>query len=176
MNRRAREARRSAGPPGHHQEPDPGAPDPGAPDPGEPDPHRGHGPAARHRGWNDRRGSLSLEAVLILPVIAMLAIGLLQVAAIVSDVLLVHEAARAGARTAATTSGTAPVVQAARSAAPELDAMTVQVDPIVRRDGDIARVEVTIDRTLGPVSHTLRARSVVRVEPAVGTTRRDAVP
>jgi len=166
MSRPAREARRSAGPPGHHRESVPG----------EHVPVRRDGPAARHGGRNDQRGSLSMEAVLILPVIAMLAVGLLQVAAIVSDVLLVHEAARAGARTAATTSGTAPVVQAARSAAPELDGLTVRVQPIVRRDGDIARVEVSVDRTLGPVTHTLRARSVVRVEPAVGTTRRDAIP
>lgn len=117
-----------------------------------------------------------MEAVLILPVLALMTVGLLQVAAIVSDVLLVHEAARAGARTAATTSGAGPVVEAANSAAPELEGMTVQVTPVVRRDGDIARVEVTLTRSIGPVDHTLKATSVVRVEPAVGTTRRDAAP
>lgn len=117
-----------------------------------------------------------MEAVLILPVLALMTVGLLQVAAIVSDVLLVHEAARAGARTAATTSGSAPVVEAANAAAPELERMTVQVTPVVRRDGDIARVEVAVTRSIGPVDHTLRATSVVRVEPAVGTTRRDVAP
>ncbi len=132
------------------------------------------GPPAPHR--RGEVGSLSIEAVLILPVLALMTVGLLQVAAVVSDVLLVHEAARAGARTAATTSGAGPVVQAANSAAPELDGMSVQVTPVVRRDGDIARVQVTVTRSIGPVSHTLRATSVARVEPAVGTTRQGAVP
>jgi hypothetical protein len=121
-------------------------------------------------------GSLSLEAVLILPVLALLVVGLLQVAAIVTDVLLVHEAARVGGRTAATTSGADPVVEAARAAAPELEGLSVRVQPVVRRDGDLARVEVSVVRRLGPASHTLRATSVVRVEPAVGTTRRDTAP
>lgn len=122
------------------------------------------------------RGSLTLEAVLVLPILALLAVGLLQVAVVVSDVLLLHEAARAGARTAATTTGADPVVRAARAAAPELDGLVVDVRPVVRRDGDLAHVEVTLERRIGPMTHTLRARAVSRVEPAVGTPRRDAWP
>jgi Flp pilus assembly protein TadG len=127
-------------------------------------------------GWRSAHGSLSMEAVLILPVIALLVVGLLQVAAIVSDVLLVHEAARAGARAAATSTDSESVVRAATEAAPELDGMVVRVEPQVRRDGDIARVEVSVVRTIGPVSHTLRATAHTRVEPSVGTTRREGVP
>ena len=102
--------------------------------------------------------------------VAVVILGLVQVAAVISDVLLVHEAARVGARVAATTSGTAPVIQAARQAAEELDQITVEVDPPIRRDGDLAHVKVSVDRRLGPVSHRLSASAVSRVEPAVGTT------
>lgn len=131
----------------------------------------GSGGARRREG-----GSLSLEAVMILPLLALFAAVLLQVAVIISDVLLVHEAARAGARAAATTTGSSPVSTAARAAAPELEDLVVQVTPTVRRDGDLARVEVAVERSVGPASHTLRATAVARVEPAVGTTRREAVP
>ncbi|MGA1775194.1 MAG: hypothetical protein ACO4BW_06190, partial [Nitriliruptoraceae bacterium] len=75
------------------------------------------------RGRTDREcGALSLEAVLVLPVVAVLVIGLLQVAALGRDLLLLHEAARAGARTAATTPGTDAPRRAARAAAPALAA------------------------------------------------------
>lgn len=124
-----------------------------------------------HGGGRDGRndaGMLSLEAVLVLPVLALLVIGVLQVAGVVRDVLVLHEAARAGARAAATTSGTAGPAAAARQAAPELAGLTVRVTPAVRRDGDLVRVEVTVRRSIGPVGHTLRASAVSRVEPAVG--------
>lgn len=118
---------------------------------------------------------LSLEAVWMLPVLALLIMGLLETAGVLRDVLLVHEAARAGARTAATTSGAPPVVTAAREAAPELE-LRVQVTPTVRRDGDLAAVVVTTQRRIGPVRHTIRARAVARVEPAVGTTATRPTP
>lgn len=112
---------------------------------------------------------LSLEAVYLLPVLALLIMGLVETAAVLRDVLVAHEAARAGARTAATTSGLAPVDTAAREAAPEL-ALQVAVEPVVRGDGDLATVVVTVDRRIGPVTHTIRARAIARVEPTVGTT------
>lgn len=115
-----------------------------------------------------QRGSLSLEAVLVLPILALVVVGLLEVAGFVRDVLLVHEAARAAVRTAATTSGREPVVAAARDAAPELS-LEVVVDPPVRGDGDLVSVVVHTDRRVGPANHRLSARTVARVEPAVGT-------
>lgn len=118
---------------------------------------------------------LSLEAVWMLPVLALLILGLLETAGVLRDVLLTHEAARAGARTAATTTSAPPVVSAAREAAPELD-IRVEVSPAVRRDGDLARVVVTSRRAIGPVTHTLRAEAVARVEPAVGTTALRRMP
>jgi hypothetical protein len=124
-------------------------------------------PPRRSRG---QTGALTLEAVLVLPVLALLITALLGAVGIVRDVLVLHEAARAGARTAATSSDAAPVVRAARRAAPELPDLHVTVTPAVRRDGDLARVEVRVERSLGPVTHRLRASAVARVEPAVGGT------
>lgn len=118
---------------------------------------------------------LSLEAVAMLPVLALLMLALFETAGVMRDVLLVHEAARAGARTAATTTGTPPVADAARRAAEELD-LRVSVDPVARGDGDLVTVVVTTQRRVGPVTHTVSARAVARVEPAVGTTVRGSVP
>ncbi|MEY3020176.1 MAG: hypothetical protein RLZZ272_1160 [Actinomycetota bacterium] len=108
---------------------------------------------------------LSLEAVLVLPVLTLLMLGLLQVAVLVRDVLIVHEAARAGARVAATTTGASAPTRAARAAAPELDGLAVSVVPVSRREGDLARVEVRATRRIGGVTHTVRARAVALVEP-----------
>lgn len=129
--------------------------------------------SARHRGAED--GSLSLEAVMVLPVLALLVLGMLEVAGVVRDVMVVHEAARAGARAAATSTGDAAVSAAARSASPEID-VAVLVDPLRRSDGDVVTVTVTTDRRIGPVTHRIRARAVARVEPAVGTTPLGRMP
>jgi len=112
-------------------------------------------------------GVLSLEAVLVLPVLALLVVGLVHTAGLLRDVLLVHEAARVGVRVAATTTGTPPVVDAARRAVPELT-IGVTVSPAVRRDGDLAVVTVTARRRIGPMSHTVRAAAYALVEPAIG--------
>ncbi|MEX2550910.1 MAG: hypothetical protein WD638_11850 [Nitriliruptoraceae bacterium] len=121
--------------------------------------------APRHR-LRAESGMLSLEAVWVLPVLALLVVGLLETVGLVRDVLLVQEAARMGARTAATTTGVDPVVTAAREAAPELD-LDVEVTPSARGDGDLAVVHTRTTRTIGPVRHELSARAVVRVEPSV---------
>jgi hypothetical protein len=105
----------------------------------------------------------------VLPVLALLVVALLGAVGIVRDVLILHEAARAGGRVAATSTGTEPVVRAARQAAPELPDLRVVVTPSTRRDGDLARVQVEVDRRLGPVTHRLRAATVTRVEPVVGS-------
>lgn len=160
MSRDSREVRCATGPPALFARPSPAT--------------GGH-----RRGWPGSRsaeGALSLEAVMILPILALLVVVLLQLAALVTDVLLLHEAARSGARAAATTSGTGPVVAAVKEAAPELPDITVQVAPTVRGDGDLVRVEVRVTRSIGPVDHRLQAVAHARVEPAVGTTRRDVLP
>jgi hypothetical protein len=116
----------------------------------------------------DEDGMLTLEVVLMLPVIAVVVLGLIQVAALGRDLLVLHEAARMGARVAATTSGTTAPERAARAAAPELVGLVVHVTPAVRADGDLVRVEVSAEHRLGPVKRTLRAAAIARVEPVVG--------
>lgn len=111
---------------------------------------------------------LSLEVVLVLPVVALLVLGLIQVAALGRDLLVLHEAARVGARVAATTSGATAPERAARAAAPELQGLVVEVTPAVRRDGDLVVVAVLAEHRIGPVTRTLRAQALARVEPVVG--------
>lgn len=113
-------------------------------------------------------GALSLEAVLVLPLVAVLVLGLLQVAGFGRDLLVLHEAARAGARAAATTTGSDAPRAAAEAAAPELPGLRVEVIPVWRRTGDLATVTVRVTRRFGPVSRDLTARAVVHVEPTVG--------
>ena len=118
--------------------------------------------------WRDEDGMLSLEAVLVLPVVAVLIVGMVQVAALGRDLLVLHEAARVGARVAATTTGTSAPERAARAAAPELRGLVVEVAPAVRSDGDLVVVVVRAEHRLGPVVRTLEARGIARVEPVVG--------
>ena len=104
----------------------------------------------------------------MLPVVALLVLGLLQVAAVGRDLLVLHEAARAGARVAATTTGSEAPRRAAERAAPELSGLRVEVSPSARRSGDLVTVRVSARRRLGPVERTLTARAVAHVEPSVG--------
>ncbi len=133
------------------------------------------GPPESPRTDEGEAGVLSLEAVWILPAVALLITGLILTLGVVRDVLLLHEAARVGARTAVTTTGAEAVVAAARDAAPELE-LTVHVNPVVRRDGDLVTVRVHATRTIGPVVHRLSARAVGRVEPVVGPDRAGTAP
>lgn len=111
---------------------------------------------------------LSLETVLVLPVIALLIVGIIQVAALGRDLLVLLEAARVGARVAATTTGVFAPERAARAAAPELRGLVIEVAPAVRSDGDLVVVIVRAEHRLGPTVRTLEARAVSRVEPVVG--------
>jgi hypothetical protein len=121
-----------------------------------------------HRPEQDTEvGMLSLEVVLVLPVVALLVLGLLQVAALGRDLLVLHEAARVGARVAATTTGSSAPELAARAAAPELAGLVVEVTPAVRADGDLVVVTVRAERRMGPVTRTLRADALAQVEPVV---------
>jgi hypothetical protein len=124
-------------------------------------------PAGTGRRAGDE-GFLSLEAVLVLPLVAMLVVGLIQVAAVGRDVLVLHEAARAGVRAAATSTGATAPDRAARAAAPELPQLRVEVDPVRREAGMLVTVQVSAERRLGPVVRTLRASAVAQVEPIVG--------
>lgn len=128
------------------------------------------GPARRRPG-PDERGFLSLEWVLTVPVMAVIASLVIAAGFLVRDVLVLQEAARVGARVASTTAGDQAVRWAVEDAAPELagSPLQVRVAPSLRRSGDQVEVEVTAERRYGPLSHRLRARSTARVEPVLDT-------
>ncbi|HSK23934.1 MAG TPA: hypothetical protein VK906_12190 [Egicoccus sp.] len=104
----------------------------------------------------------------MLPFLALLALGLLNTVAVLRDVLLLHEAARVGARVAATTTDNASVANAARDAAPELAGIRLAVAPRQRAPGDVITVSTSVARRVGPTSLLLRATAHARVEPTVG--------
>lgn len=101
-------------------------------------------------------------------VVLLLVVLLLHVLAFGRDLLVVHEAARAAARVAATTASDAEVVRVARDAA-DGRSVLVTVTPAARRAGDLAEVEVRWTSQVGRLRPTVYARAVARVEPAVGS-------
>jgi uncharacterized membrane protein len=126
----------------------------------------GGGPAPNRAQDGDEAGFLSLEWVLTVPVVLLLAALVVAAGYLVRDVLVLQEAARVGARTASTTAGQQAVSAAVHDAAPELGGgLAVAVTPQSRRPGDHVEVVVTTTRRYGPLSHRLVARSTARVEP-----------
>jgi Flp pilus assembly protein TadG len=114
-------------------------------------------------------GSVTLEWVLVLPLVALAVAGILEVGAVIRDALVVNDAARVGARAAATSTGDAEVRRAVATVLPDA---RVAVRPLDRRDGDVVRVRVELTRTVGGgVAHRLRATAVARTEPVVGLAR-----
>lgn len=109
-------------------------------------------------------GAVSLEAALLLPFIALVTLAVLQTVGVARDLLLVHDAARAGARSAATTLGQSPPVEAARDAADGRD-VTVRIEPARRAAGDLVSVSVELSGQFGHLPYTVSARSVAEVEP-----------
>jgi len=105
---------------------------------------------------------------MLMPVIALLAVGLITTVMVLRDVLLVHEAARVGARVAATTLDNGIIEAAARQAAPELDHVRVTVTPAQRGVGEVVTVTASTGRRLGPTVWQPRGRAHARVEPSVG--------
>jgi Flp pilus assembly protein TadG len=98
----------------------------------------------------DRRrsqaGSSTVEFALVLPLLFVVTLGLIQVALVARDQLLVEAAARAGARAAAVEVDDAAVVGAALRAAPTLDPATTTVTTTREGGrGDPVTVEVRFD-------------------------------
>jgi Flp pilus assembly protein TadG len=116
-------------------------------------------------------GQATVELVLVLPLLALLALSLLQVALVVRDQVLVTEAARAAAREAAVSSDAGAARRAAaRTAHLRGEHLAVEVG---RRGHPGSRVRVVvryaaptevplIGTLLGPVH--LRAEAAMRVE------------
>ena len=90
-------------------------------------------PRLRDRRPTRERGSATVEFSLVLPLLLVLALGLIQVGLLARDRLLVEAAARAGARAAAIQDDPAEVESAVRAAAPALEEATTVVS--VTREG-----------------------------------------
>jgi Flp pilus assembly protein TadG len=95
------------------------------------------------RSPSSERGTAAVEFALVLPLVLIVALGLLQVGLIVRDRLLVDEAARAGARAASLQPDLDAVRSAALAAAPVLDATRVTVQT-TREGGRGDPVQVTV--------------------------------
>ncbi|HEX9888257.1 MAG TPA: TadE family type IV pilus minor pilin [Nitriliruptorales bacterium] len=112
-------------------------------------------------------GLLSLEFALVVPVLFVLVFVLFELTGVARDALAVQNAAREGARVAATHAGDTEVRRAVTEA---LDGRvaSVTVSPRLRRTGQLVRVEVHLPtRSARLASTTLRARATARVEPVV---------
>ncbi len=120
----------------------------------------------------DQRGQAAVELALVLPLLAALALGLLQVALVVRDQVLVTHAAREGARHAAVTADRGEVVAAVEGASSGLDPRRIEVS--IRGRGEPgSHVTVTV-RYAAPTSVPvvgalvgdvdLRAEVTMRVE------------
>ena len=113
-------------------------------------------------------GSVTFEAVLVLPVVMLAVFAVLQVVGVVRDALLVHEAARTGVRAAATSTGTGEVEIAVNSVLADREHV-VEVTPVNRVPGQLVTVRVRTATRLGPIDHWVEATLVAEVEPVVGS-------
>lgn len=117
----------------------------------------------RARGPGSDRGSVTVEAAVVLPVLALFAMALLWALAASAAQIRCVDAARAGARAAARAESPDAVTAVARAAAPEGARVTVA------RQGELWRVTVEAAAP-GPagLGVTLRAGAAALAEDTVG--------
>jgi hypothetical protein len=123
----------------------------------------------RHR---DEQGQASVELVLCLPLVVLLALALLQVAVVVRDQVAVTHAAREAAREAAVTPEPGAPRRAALAGAKRLEDERLEVDVGRRgRPGDRVEVRVAYDSPtdlplIGPMLGDVRvsASAAMRIE------------
>ncbi|MFF6790893.1 TadE family type IV pilus minor pilin [Streptomyces filamentosus] len=117
----------------------------------------------RARGPGSDRGSVTVEAAVVLPVLALFAMALLWALAASAAQIRCVDAARAGARAAARAESPDAVTAVARAAAPEGARVTVA------RHGELWRVTVEAAAP-GPagLGVTLRAGAAALAEDTVG--------
>ena len=123
-------------------------------------------------GFRGDRGQSTVEFALVLPLVALLLLGLLQAGLFLRDLLVVEAVAREAAREAAVSSDRSRIERAAHRAAGGLD-ISLDIDR-----GDDRGEPVTVVVTARPTSiplvgavvsgQTLRSRAVMRVERATG--------
>lgn len=119
----------------------------------------------------DDGGQAAVELALVLPLVAVLALALLQVGLVVRDQILVVHAAREAARAAAVEPAPEAARRAALAAGPLVPArLAVRVDPPPGGQGQVRATLVYRSPTLAPLvgallpDISLRAWASMRVE------------
>lgn len=120
----------------------------------------------RSRRAGGELGVLSLELALTVPLVFLLVLVVFHAAAVARDAVVVQDAARAGARVAATTTSHEAVV-AAVSEALDGRRADVGVVPRDREPGDLVRVTVALRTRLGFRHVRLQAKAVATAEPGI---------
>lgn len=110
------------------------------------------------------RGSASVEFSLVLPVLALVLLGVAQVGVTMGEALALQHAAREGARIYAVTADP----DAARDAAVRAGNLSPSATVTARQEGDSASIEITASARVFPgvpaPSILLRARAAMRFE------------
>ncbi len=119
------------------------------------------------------RGSAALEFAMVLPILLVVALGLVQAGLLVRDQLVLVEAARAGAREASVTADDGAVREAVGRAAATLaaDGVTVEVDRVGQQGEPVSvrvdyedRLAIPVVSWLFPASVRLHAAATMRQE------------
>jgi len=123
---------------------------------------------------NNNRGQALVEFALVLPVLMLLIIGMMEFGLIIHQYMVVTEAAREGARSAAVGNSNTTIISVTKTAASQIDIseLTVAISPAdtrVRGNSVTVTVEkpVAITTLLSPffpAGFTVQGISTMRVE------------
>lgn len=115
------------------------------------------------RGGQHQDGSVALETVLVLPLLALVLVAVLGTTSVVVDQLAAARAARAGARTVALTGEPASAVSLTSST-------TAGARTTVSIRGGVASVTVVVTGDVLGVGYAVDATAVAPLEPVTGRT------
>ncbi|MBC8014152.1 MAG: pilus assembly protein [Sporomusaceae bacterium] len=125
------------------------------------------------RHVKDNRGQTLVEFALILPVLLLLVVGMMDFGLILNQQMIMAEAAREGARSAALGGNNGTVTTVARTAAGAIDIaqLTVTITPDLRIRGEAVTVRVTnpvritqLVRPFLPDGFVVQGTATMRVE------------
>lgn len=111
-------------------------------------------------------GVVALEFALLVPVVGLLLLAVVLAGVHAVDQIVVQDAARAGVRSAATTTADGPPRSAALEAAGGREVRVV-ILPVRRVEGGRVNVSVVYTRDVGWLSWTVHGRATATVEPGV---------
>lgn len=105
---------------------------------------------------------MSLEFVLLLPLVALLLLVVFEAIGVARDVVVAQDLARQGARVAAVEWGDAAAVRVVHDLVPDAE---VRVAPPGRAAGDQVTVEVRLVATMAGIDVPVTASATAMVEP-----------